>query len=382
MRYLNLPLLALLLTGCNFFYNNIEFTGTTPGMDTGIVLIKDQSGKTIYGATIVSGKFHIRKQLLARPGYYTLSISAGSGRPKPQDEFEIYLQKGEYTITTGRKGMSNYPIISTTSKIQNELSDYYPLADSIKHSTRGGSAELLAQLNGDAAQKLSPTEYNALLDKVKAAQNKEGKITETILATYVAKYPQSEVAAHVMAATDYESDAVVNYKLFQKFSEAAKNSEDGQEIGDKLSHLVKMVPGAPAPAFAGTTPDGKKIDIPAMHKKVILVEFWRAGIQLCRKRHQTMLNGLLPNLGDKGFGIISVSMDEKRDWWTSAIKDDKMTWPQVSDGKGLESAYVENWAITDLPTYCLLDGTGHIIEKNTEFDNIMFTVNDYLAKHK
>jgi hypothetical protein len=86
-------------------------------------------------------------------------------------------------------------------------------------------------------------------------------------------------------------------------------------------------------------------------------------------------------LSDKGFGVISVSLDEKRDWWTSAIKDDKITWPQVSDGKGLDSPNLDNWGITDVPTYCLIDGSGHLIERNIAFDGLAFAVTDYLEKH-
>jgi Thioredoxin-like len=380
MKYTGVILMALVLSGCMYFYSKIEITGTATGIDNGIAQIKDDAGKTVFDANIRSGKFHIREQALAKRGYYKLNyLTTGGKRPVYGPEFQLYLEPGTYTITSNPKGPDSYPIISSSSKIQNELSAWYPIADSIKQGIHARLTALVAIMNDP---KLCPmgAKLDTLGNQIKAAQNQEAGLTPTILAQFIAKYPQSEVVAHLMANTEYDSDPVANYKLYQKFSGAAKNSEDGQEIGDRLSHLVKMMPGQPAPALVGEMPDGKKLDIKGMHKKIILVEFWRAAIVICRKHHQTLIAGMVPNLSPD-FGIISVSLDEKRDWWTSAIKDDKMTWPQISDGKGLDSPNIDNWGISDVPLYCLIDGNGRMIDKNVEFDNVMFNVNDYLKKH-
>jgi len=377
MKYTGTILMAMLLSGCMYFYSNIEFTGTTPGVDNGIAQIKDDAGKTIFDATIQSGKFHIRKQSLAKPGYYKLSFTDGTNTSIQAREFEIYLEPGEYTIKRNPNG--GYPVIASSSSLQNELSAYYPMEDSIKKGIHARLSALIAIMNNP---KLCPAgaRLDSLVSKIKVAQNQEAGLTSTIFSQFMKKHPQSEVVAHLMANTDYDSDPVENYKLYQKFSDAAKKSEDGREVGDRLSHLVKMMPGQPAPALVGETPEGKKLDVKAMHKKIILVEFWRAAIVICRKHHQTLIAALTPNLS-MDFGIISVSLDEKRDWWTSAIKDDKMTWPQISDGKGLDSPNIDNWSISDLPLYCLIDGNGRMVDKNVEFDNIVFNVNDYLKKH-
>jgi len=379
MKYTCILLFALLLCGCDYLYNEVEITGTTPGIDTGIVIIKDASGKTVFGANIKNGKYEIRRQALLRKDYYKISFIKDQTKRIMREGYEIYLEPGAYTISTGRKGKSGYPIITSSSKTQNELSEYYPYADSVK-KLRSNADELMDRLNSPAAQRLPDKEYAALLAKVKEAQSKEGPEQATILNGFIAKYPQSEVIAHIMVNMDYDRDPVENYKIYQKFSEAAKKTDDGQEIGEKLSHLVKMLPGALAPQLTGETFDDKKLDIPAMHKKIILVEFCWAGLTICRKNHQTMVTGFLPNL-PSSFGIISVSLDEKRDWWTTAVTDDKMTWPQVWDGKGSDSPNADNWGLSTVPTYCLIDGTGHVIDRDVTMDGLMFNVNDYLAKH-
>jgi hypothetical protein len=376
MKRIFIFLSVIALTSCNYFYDHIEFNGKTASL-TGNVIIKDGSGNAVYGATIQNGSFHIKEQQLVKPGpgYYELLI------PGNDDPFEIYLEPGTYNIETRKPGIVHYPIISTTSKIQNELSAYYTLADSIKHATHDKMITLVNRMNSPAALQLPQAKYQELLATVKEAQTRDNLIGTSVIDEYMKRYPQSIVIAHIMANINYATDPEKYYKLYQKFSDAAKKSDDGYEIGEKLKHLVKLIPGGTAPELVGTTPDGKTIDLKKLNKKVILVEFWKAGIVIARKNHKEMVNGLLPNLADKGFGIVSVSFDDKRDWWVSAIKDDKMTWPQVNDLKGFESPNVDNWGISDIPMYKVLDGQGRIIANDIPFDNIMFTVTDYLEKH-
>lgn len=83
-----------------------------------------------------------------------------------------------------------------------------------------------------------------------------------------------------------------------------------------------------------------------------------------------------PNSTGGNLSIVSVSLDVKRDWWLTSAKDDKITWTQVSDLKGEDSPNVENWAVTDLPLYYLLDGNGRIISR----DRGLFGVRKLLAE--
>lgn len=83
----------------------------------------------------------------------------------------------------------------------------------------------------------------------------------------------------------------------------------------------------------------------------------------------------------KDLGLISISLDHKRDWWINAIQEDKLTWPQYSDMKGNESLNGLNWNITHLPTYCLVDSKWRIVENDLEWTELPITVNRYLKQH-
>lgn len=181
-----------------------------------------------------------------------------------------------------------------------------------------------------------------------------------------------------MEKLPYDENPVAYNAIYQKFSPAAKDSEEGKVIGEKLKSLLRLLPGAEAPEISGLTPDGKKFNKTALDKKIYIIDFWRAGNEVSRLNHQDMLSSLLPQLDKRKVGIISISLDRKRDWWTTAIKDDHLTWAQYSDLKGDDSQNAKDWYITTIPSYYLVDENWHVVQRDISFSRIAFEVNDYL----
>ena len=68
---------------------------------------------------------------------------------------------------------------------------------------------------------------------------------------------------------------------------------------------------------------------------------------------------------NKNFTILGVSLDNPggKDKWLKAIKDDHLTWTQISDLKGWESAVVPvyNFGEAGIPYNILVDPQGKII---------------------
>ncbi len=184
-----------------------------------------------------------------------------------------------------------------------------------------------------------------------------------------------------MAKLSYEDDPVSFYGIYKTLTPAARNTDEGKEIGYRLSHLVKLIVGAKAPLIYGKTPDGKPFDQKSTTQKTILIDFWRAGNEFSRRNHEKLSNILDQQKSKRNFEIISVSLDSKSDWWRTAITEDHMTWPQVSDLKGDDSPNAINWSITEIPTYYILDSNWNIVERNIDIGNVAFEVNDYLKKH-
>lgn len=383
MKYLNtkyayIILLALLAVGCkkNAF---IEFTGNAPGIKKGVFIVKTLGDSAIFGENIKEGQFTIDKKYLKTPGYYTMNITDDDNNDH-HEPFEVYLEGGQYMIEAEAGKLYLYPKITSPSKIQEQLSAFYTLSDKLS----ADATQEVKRLNDELKTKgnsLSKVAYSQLLNALSAAENKMITNNITAFKEFVKQYPNSDISTHLMAKLNYDDDPLSYYAIYKTLSPAAKNTDEGKEIGDKLSHLIKLVVGAKAPPIYGKMPDGKPFDPKTINKKLLLVDFWRAGNDFSRQNHQKLIT-LLSDIKDKNkFGILGVSLDSKSDWWTTAITEDHLTWPQVSDLKGDDSPNAVNWSITKIPTYYLLDSNWVIVERNIDIGNVDFEVSEYLKKH-
>jgi hypothetical protein len=378
MKYFALLLIALVFAGCTG--NDIEINGTANGIAEGTITVKDASGQTLSGVNLKDGTFHVPKTHLDYADYGTLIFS----RPGEDDlSFELYLEPGLYAVKLDKTKLNSYPQVTSNSPIQNQLSDYKLLFEKMSWDANQKVKALEEKFQqairstpgwGDSTTALSnctETERKNLID-----------VNWRVLLAYINKYPHNDIAAHMMHSMSMDLNPTAYYEVYQKFSPAQKNSDEGKEIGDRLKALIRLKPGVMAPTIAGTQPDGKLLDLKAMHKKLILVEFWKAGNFQSRLNHQAILKDPPPPfMHFNDLGIVSVSFDKKRDWWLGSTRDDKLTWPQVSDLKGSDSPNWVNWDIQNLPTYWLLDGTDHIIERDLQLSEISIVAAKYLKTH-
>lgn len=380
MKNINLILLiTLLFASCKSSTGNFTITGTAPGVLYGNLLIKDLAGNTMITSSINNGKFEI-KDYIQVPGYYKMQYSFKETKGTMR-EVELYLEQGDYTIKIDPAKINDYPVVTSSSQLQTQLSEYNAINDTMRHQARQKVLAINKQIKA-----INDADIKTLdqLTSVNKLQSEEIKVNQNdgfpAFKAFMDKYPDNGVAAHIMKSLDYQNDPVTYYKIFQEFSSAAKSSDDGKELESKLSALSQLAPGSPAPEVAGRTPDGKTLNFKAMGKKIILLDFWRSSNGSSRDNHAQIISQLL-QLTDKGLGIVSVSFDTDKDKWLSAIKRDRMNWMQVSDLKGDDSPNGPTWGIKSIPAYYLIDGQGKIVARIAEFADVPAAVDEYLSKH-
>ncbi|HVW16175.1 MAG TPA: hypothetical protein VHB54_20255 [Mucilaginibacter sp.] len=381
MKYFLIALLMITIASCRKSAK-IEFNGIAPGIKSGTFIIKTTRDSTVFGTNITDGRFKVQGTL-SKEGYYTMDIVNDADANSHGVHFEVYLEGGSYAIKTDAGKPYNYPEITSASAIQKDLSAYYAIADQQMGDLNKEIAVLNAKM--DSIKKASPkNEMNSgdLGARLYDAREKQDGLRLTALKDFVKQNPQSALSAHLMADMDYEDKPVEYYEVYKMFGAEAKASSDGKEIGARLGKLVKLVPGAQSPDIIGKTPDGKTFDKSSVKKKVILLDFWRASDPISRTDHQEMLTLLAGDMkGKNWFGIVSVDFDSKPDWWTTAIRDDHMSWTQVSDLRGDDSPNATNWAISRIPTYYLVDGNWKIIERDITLAEVPGLADKYLKQH-
>ncbi len=94
--------------------------------------------------------------------------------------------------------------------------------------------------------------------------------------------------------------------------------------------------------------------------KILLVDFWAAWCGPCRAENPNVVKAW-QKYKDKGFDVLGISFDTNRDKWLKAVKDDRLTWTQVSDLKGWGNEAGKLYGINLIPANVLLDKDQKII---------------------
>ena len=138
------------------------------------------------------------------------------------------------------------------------------------------------------------------------------------------------------------------------------------------STAAKLSVGQPAFAFTGRTMDGKAVKFPQDYKgKLVLLDFWATWCKPCRMVTPDIVIAY-NKYHNKGLEILSVSLDDagKTTEIKKCLAEDKVTWPQVYDGKGPLTAVARTYGIQGIPQLYLVDGTtGKIVGMKTGAGN-------------
>ena len=199
---------------------------------------------------------------------------------------------------------------------------------------------------------------------------------------YASQHASSTVAAYEVY--DYyfiEPDPKELDSVYNKLSPVIMNSYYGKKIKEVLEKAKLTAIGNPAPLFIQSDLYGKDVALSSYRGKYLLIDFWASWCGPCREENPNIVKAY-KKYHRRGFEIIGVSLDDKKDNWLEAVKKDHLSWTQVSDLKGWKNSAAEQYGILAIPTNFLLDKEGIILAKSLRGDDLNGKLDELLNAGK
>lgn len=321
---------------------------------------------------VVDGKFHFAGNI---SGIATSRMSfdhTGEGKPHSiyapnSDVVYIYFGK-ENMVFKSADSLVNATV--TGSKVYDEFQDYNKqIGGTIMALTKAVNADFAS---GTPAQQ-KDTAYMKAVDarfrrNINRRNEKQFEFAKNNPNSYFAMVALSESAGTKVDVKKVEP-------VFKALKAEFRNTDMGRELEQRIQAAGTTAVGMQAPEFTQNNVDGKPISLSSLKGKYVLVEFWASWCTPCRAGNPNLVKQY-ELYKDKGFEIISVSLDNVKDRWVDAIKKDGLPWLQVSDLKGWNNAVGRLYGVRAVPQSFLLDKDGKVIG-NTLRDE---TLNSKLAE--
>lgn len=168
---------------------------------------------------------------------------------------------------------------------------------------------------------------------------------------------------------------------FNSLSDKAKASPKGKEIEDIIRKINLLSPGATAPNFELTTPDGKQLSLKDFRGHIVLIDFWASWCAPCLGEMPN-LKAIYDKYHTKGLEVIGVSMDNSKTAWTKAIEREALPWHHASSLKGMQHCPVaESYQVLAIPKLYIIGKDGKIIEKDLRGKALADKIEEIIIKN-
>lgn len=291
-----------------------------------------------------------KKIKLTEPGYYRLNFYDKQVINLIVDKTDIEVNvdgnsaQGFYEV----KGSPDLDLINKVQQLQ----------------AQSQNAPEIAKLNADFTVAVQNKDEKKIGQLQEEYQQIVKKYNDQIAALLVQNSPSLAVINLLQSnAIDKDQYFATYETVANKLQKEWASFSHAKNFISYVEKLKTTAVGQPAPEIALPNPEGQVVKLSSMKGKYVLVDFWAKWCGPCRQENPNVVK-IFNKYKDKGFTVFGVSLDRNKEDWLKAIREDNLTWTQVSDLKFWQSEAAKTYSINAIPFSLLLDPNGVIIAKN------------------
>jgi peroxiredoxin len=348
--------------------NSKKFTleGEINGQDTGKVVLRYFLNTTLIRDTaeIKNGKFIFTGRIF-EPIIATL---------RDVNDLElafIYLEPRKMKIVLAKDKIAEFKM--TGSKTQTEFE--------LVNKMEGLISERLSMLKeqrhkiSDSINKSKDGPAKLMLEKraaeIDSLWTKTRDQLDIIELKFILENPKSFLTPYYLLRIEEREVITLDSvkSILNGFVDPIRNSKYGKLITEDIRKKENTLIGAQAPDFKATDYNQKTVTLSQFKgKSVVLLDFWASWCVPCRKSIPHV-KSVYKKYHSKGLDVIAVSVDEKRNDWIEAIKQDSTNlWYHIlvaekwGVGPITNDDIYQNYYYHGVPYQILIDKNGKIID--------------------
>jgi len=357
------PFAALVFYGGQVLAQNGKYLlkGNLANVTGKIYLGHEIDGKPIIidSATVVNGTFTFKGSVI-QPDFYSLSNN------NLKYPIQFILENSAITINKSADSLAIPKIKGSAA--QDVYMGFYE-----------GPWKAITAKAGDIYGRLDNAEKSGKMDSItRAGFDREFRILDTLniaaVKEYVIKHPASAGSAAIIydRFIGYPNFSVAT-ELFSLLNKETQQSAIGSRIKTALQTDAKTAKGRVAPEIVMTDKDGKIVKLSDFKGKYVLIDFWASWCGPCRKENPNVV-AAYKKYHDKGFEILGISLDSKKDAWLKAIAADGLSWTHVSELQGWSNTAATAYGVKSVPASFLLDPEGKVVGKDLRGEQLNKTL--------